>query len=747
MEKKILNNKVLRCSLALVLCVSIALPFYLNHESSAIAESEQVKLIVGDQIEYAGYSTCHVTDEETGYALICAQPSKKTPKEGSYKKDYKWENNVDGPDYSNCETDEEKATVLWLYENRLAMIERVFYFGHPDSPGFDKSFWPSKWYDKSTISKKQYIALTHVVLSDLYSNDLKTATYGCNSEFKSWLAEEVTGGYSKGDGKVTQDSRKNSVYGKMYHSRTNKDWSVPDEFKIYRVSTGSEHQDMFGIEASGYLCLTKSSANAALTNGNSCYSLAGAKYGIYKNEECTKKIAELKTNASGYAKSDALDVGTYYIKEISAPASYVLNSNVIKVNVTCGTTTSAQESKTSEVPKIVTLQYLMKKVDKESLVGSPLGGASLEGAKFELKYYCNTSGNTSGAATYSWIFKTDKEGIINFQNPDNYLVSGSKMFKASDGTYGLPIGTYTLQEIEAPSGYILNKEVFTQTIKASGTTEKINSWNIYSVPDQIKRGDISFNKKNGETGEHMANTVFKLTSKTTGESHIIVTDENGYFSSESSWNAHSNNTNSNDAALSEDGTSIDESKLDANAGIWFGQQSGEQYCEVNDELCALPFDTYMLEELPCAANDGMNLVKDDNISISRDGVAINFGTIDNNPSDDPTQPQEPQDETPSAEDPPAEDTPEPQQETNDDEPENKIVKKQSPEKTATAKETGSVKTGEADYIAWILMLAGTSFAALCICLICKKRARRKTTNTRTPKNQALTSFKKMHNPN
>lgn len=51
-----------------------------------------------------------------------------------------------------------------------------------------------------------------------------------------------------------------------------------------------------------------------------------------------------------------------------------------------------------------------------------------------------------------------------------------------------------------------------------------------------------------------------------------MTDENGYFSSASSWNAHDSNTNANDWALTASDT-IDSTKLNANAGFWFGNNS------------------------------------------------------------------------------------------------------------------------------------------------------------------------------
>lgn len=45
--------------------------------------------------------------------------------------------------------------------------------------------------------------------------------------------------------------------------------------------------------------IQKSSSNTTVTNGNDCYSLSGATYGVYSDKGCTKSVAILTTNANG----------------------------------------------------------------------------------------------------------------------------------------------------------------------------------------------------------------------------------------------------------------------------------------------------------------------------------------------------------------------------------------------------------------------------------------------------------------
>ena len=72
----------------------------------------------------------------------------------------------------------------------------------------------------------------------------------------------------------------------------------------------------------------------------------------------------------------------------------------------------------------------------------------------------------------------------------------------------------------------------------------------------------------------------------------------------------------------------DESLWDDHAGTWFGLTTEGWMVDVQDELCALPFDQYTLEELPCEGNQGYELVKVPNITISRNNTVIYLGTID-----------------------------------------------------------------------------------------------------------------------
>ena len=170
----------------------------------------------------------------------------------------------------------------------------------------------------------------------------------------------------------------------------------------------------------------------------------------------------------------------------------------------------------------------------------------------------------------------------------------------------LPYGKYRIEESNAPEGYLTDgaKPIefeITEDGKIVDLTDE-----AHSIYNQIKRGDIEGVKIGAGTHKRLANVPFRITSKTTGESHIIVTDANGQFSTSSDWVSHKQNTNA--GKTSED-------------GIWFGTSIPD------DSKGALLYDTYTIEELRCDSNKGMTLIPAFDVVVSRNKVVVDLGTL------------------------------------------------------------------------------------------------------------------------
>ena len=494
--------------------------------------------------------------------------------------------------------------------------------------------------------------------------------------------------------------------------------------------------------AVGNATLKKTSSNASITDGNGLYSIAGATYGVYSDKDCTKQLATLTTDNSGNTDTVEVKAGTVYIKELSAPAGYKVDSTVYSLNVEAGKTATLN---VSDTPKVTATLIELFKIDMETQKDAPQGDASLEGAEFTWKFYAGhyTADNLPSEPTKTWVTKTiaekDSDGTIHYitRLSDEYKVSGDS-FYTQDGKNVLPLGTLTVEETKAPNGYLLDgaymqadgseeqiKGMYLTQIAEDGDIAVLSGSNQYHVSDKVIRGGVKIQKRDLETSDtkgqgsatlkdaefeiislndnavlvegklynkgevvktiltdiegvastsadllpygkyrieeskapegyltdgaepiefeitedgkivdltgadtsiynqvkrgdlegvkigagtyqRLAEVPFRITSKTTGESHVIVTDDNGQFSTSSDWASHKNNTNA--GKTSED-------------GIWFGTS------EPDDSKGALIYDTYIIEELRCDSNKGFELIPPFEIVVSRNNVTVDLGTL------------------------------------------------------------------------------------------------------------------------
>ena len=177
---------------------------------------------------------------------------------------------------------------------------------------------------------------------------------------------------------------------------------------------------------------------------------------------------------------------------------------------------------------------------------------------------------------------------------------------ASTSSDLLPYGKFRIVESEAPDGYLTDgAKPIDFTITENGKIVDLTD-EAHSIYNQIKRGDIEGVKIGAGTHKRLADVPFRITSKTTGENHVVVTDDNGQFSTSADWASHKHNTNA--GKTSED-------------GVWFGTS------EPDDSKGALPYDTYIIEELRSDSNKGFELIPPFEIVVSRNNLVIDLGTL------------------------------------------------------------------------------------------------------------------------
>lgn len=155
----------------------------------------------------------------------------------------------------------------------------------------------------------------------------------------------------------------------------------------------------------------------------------------------------------------------------------------------------------------------------------------MAGAEFTVKYYSgyyySESELNGKTPTRKWILKTDSDGYCRLA--DEYRAEsdfGEDFYLRSSGDVTLPLGTFTVQETKAPTGYKINPELFIRQIKVDEATGSITTFNeievpeprdtvygnltIYKTADDSKRGantakDVWFNVKSddGVTDENI----------------------------------------------------------------------------------------------------------------------------------------------------------------------------------------------------------------------------------------------------
>ena len=566
--ERIVSSKIVRVvmSMALALSVCVSAPV------SAFAAGS-VNVTIGDDIQYAGYSTTHMyADGEVAY---CAEPSSATPAPGTYSK-----SGVSDPDL---------IATMW------------FSYG---APGFDASMFPDTWYDGSGWSADKYTVASHVLLSYAYQGSKADAVFGTSGDFEDWARSELLGATWKS---IKANKEKVSTGFEAFCIHTGPGTQVLMSFTWDKGGLKVAKEDaQAGAEPQGDATL--SGAKYDIVNASGRYAFVDGRY--YASGEVVKTITgRWDGDAGAYvAKTSAstLPCGTYTVVESQAPEGYLVSDWSAKAEIGSG----GQVVDLTGSPcddDIIRGGVQVTKSDIELQASEALGGNSHDTLD---------TGSTLSGIEFTIANESEHKVLVGDKwfEPGDVIKTIVTSWNGEAGAYTaqttadeLPYGTYTIQETKTNDSYLLTDGApKTFQVRENGAIVKANSaGGELEFYDQVVRNDLEVVKMAEDTNASLQ-VAFKLTNVSTGEAHVIVTDRNGNVSTASSWNKHSSNTNGNDGLLKAE--SIKAADMDSKAGVWFSLGEDGSNADVDDGLAALPYGKYMLEELRSDSNEGYELV-------------------------------------------------------------------------------------------------------------------------------------------
>lgn len=300
----------------------------------------------------------------------------------------------------------------------------------------------------------------------------------------------------------------------------------------------------------------KESSNPDLTTDNDCYSLDGGMFAVFANKKSAYDyladnsvknniVRYFITDSNGDCKAISKDGNSwdynanselykiaysdsYYAVEMAAPKGFKNYNRPVQMAINGTNGGFAVLSVTiADEPLNDPIDILVRK--KDAVTGQY---TNMENAEFTVKYYSGYYYSENELIGKSperkWVLKTDSDGYTHLDNEYRAESDFGEAFYyvPNSSTPTLPLGTVTIQETKAPTGYKINPELFIRQIKVDEATGSITTFNeievpeprdtiygnltIYKTADDSKRGantakDVWFNVKSddGVTDENI----------------------------------------------------------------------------------------------------------------------------------------------------------------------------------------------------------------------------------------------------
>ena len=296
------------------------------------------------------------------------------------------------------------------------------------------------------------------------------------------------------------------------------DSSTMSNYVYFQFTNGTVQDLMFSayVDPSSFNISISIESGSILLNktdkeGN---AIAGCSFELFEDEECTKKVGSGITNEQGKITFDKLKIKKYYVKEVSVPEGYLIDTLPQQVNVQNGETTTVNFKNDEPTGEMNITKTDIDTGNENRCDGtSHHGDASLNGTEYTLyasEDIYNKKGNLKYFSNNEPIakFTFNEYGVANVS-----ITNSSTLAEISvngNSITGLPMGNYYLKETIVPEGYRKDE-------------------NTYNYNISYKDNETSLIKVNGVVKNTVKKAPFEVIKVTTNDNTIAETVEGAEF--------------------------------------------------------------------------------------------------------------------------------------------------------------------------------------------------------------------------
>ena len=285
--------------------------------------------------------------------------------------------------------------------------------------------------------------------------------------------------------------------------------SITKDYSAYKITTGSDTQDLAlvfgeGVTDEKYIdfkvsWIEQATIEIVKKDDTADVNLAGAVFGVYSDEACTKLITQMPaTDKNGKSSVTIIKTqDTVYLKEITAPQGYVVNATATNVKLVASKTSSVTVDNKEQLAELT--------IYKE---GQILTGADV---------------NENGTV-FRYENRRQKNAVYNvYAGADIVTAYGTKVYSKGDlvkenlttGENGsvtlknLHLGTYVVKEAKAPDNFYNGSEEKSVTLTYAGQNKEVVFANV-TFNNERQKADVSVVKQDKDTKKPLKGGIFAL---------------------------------------------------------------------------------------------------------------------------------------------------------------------------------------------------------------------------------------------